>query len=88
MDLPTALSVFKQLEAQRVEYEREPDYRPPMFDVRLDASADRDDERTFRVRVSAGTFAAGDYEPLRFLIELASEHDLAVEVQNAGFELR
>lgn len=88
MDLKVALSVFKQLEAKRIDG-HDPEWKPPMFDVRLDAGSDRDDERTFRVRVSAGTlFAAGEVEPLRFLLDLASENDLTVEVQNAGFELR
>lgn len=87
MDLSEALVVFKLLEAERFT-EEEGD--PPKYDVRLDASTTRGmdgGDRSFRIRVTATDYLL-DRDGWLYVLEVAGEHGLEVDVQNSGMELR
>jgi hypothetical protein len=94
MDRRTAITVFTALEEVREhEHPGEGQYNPPTYDVRLDAGSDAPANelcpRSFRVRVTAGREAGGlDEDEWRFVLDLAKEHKLRVDVQNNGIELR
>lgn len=98
MDHSTAISVFNWLERQRFNDDgrwnadlEDPDagWNPPTYDVRLDASTSRNDEREFRVRVTPGG-STGGIEPALWgeVLQLAAKYSLQVDIQNAGMELR
>lgn len=99
MDLQTARAVFEQLESARFNEDGrfnddlenpESEWNPPTFDVRLDAVTGREnDEREFRIRVTPGGSTGGlDGDDWLAVLNLASEHELRVDVQNAGLDLR
>lgn len=89
MDLKTALSIFKDLEGRR--YDPEPGINTgtePIFDVRLDAGTDRDDGRSFRVRVTIGSYVSSvSAETWQVVLDVAAPYGLSVAAQNNGLEL-
>lgn len=99
MDRDTAIVVWTELEELRFEGTdtkdgfdaaevQEDPWTPPIYDVRLDAYVRRqDDERAYRIRVQ-GNDSVVDTADWKRVLELAEEHDLAVDLSNSAIELR
>lgn len=93
MNLATGVAVFEALEKDRFA-ENNPGDEPfvcPVYDVRLIADTTRESmERSYMVRVTPGGAMGGtfDRDNWLYVLELAGEHELDVDLQNAGMELR
>lgn len=88
MDLHVALAVFTALEASRIPDESrlepgENPYEPPTHNVRLDAASDRNEERTYRIRVTSDPTPNAHRE----VIDLADVHGLSLRLENTAIEL-
>lgn len=88
MELATAVAVWKRLEAEnRTEWEGD----PPVYDVRLDASTNMDkvsNHRYFRIRVLGAKGTGGlDADEWRYVMDVANEFDLGLDVSNNALEL-
>lgn len=92
LDLQTALAIFGVLEAHRYDaVDGEMDGIEPIFDVRLDATTNRNDEREYRIRATPGAIKTLTGETWQMVIDLARGVDdgwLTVDIQNSGMELR
>lgn len=89
MNLKTALTIFGRLEKLRYAAD-EPalmDGTEPIFDVRLDAVTDRDEKRTYRIRVTLGSIKEVTGETWQLVIDEAVAHECSIDVQNSGLEL-
>lgn len=93
MDKETAIALWQAIEKKRAVDEfaansGDGNIAIPLFDVRLDASADGNEERIFRVRVSNGPGWPG-VEGYSDVLALAAEveDDIHMLVQNNGIEL-
>lgn len=89
MDLKTAVSVF-QLLATDSQTETTPSgtWTTLTYDVRLDATTDSD-SRACRVRVTPGRESGGIGEDeWRYVLDLAKQHELDVDIENSGMVLR
>jgi len=95
MDKATALSVFTALESQRsVDDEPQREYKPPTFDVRLDAGSaerravlDGGIERTYRLRLAPSKWGPPTSDDWRYVLEIAEENGLTVDLQNSAMEM-
>lgn len=91
MELDTALKVFTTLEKNKRAIEDAVDpFIVPVYHVRLDAGVLPSDEsvRDFTVRVTPLRGGWLDREDWLYVLELASEYELNVDLQNAGMQLR
>ena len=86
MDHDTAVRVFNALEKPRYLYE---DEAYPRMRVRLDADANVDEQRVFRLFVRRHPGAPFDdaQDDWRYVLDLVQEHGLSIEVENAGMAL-
>lgn len=87
MNRTQAMTLFNALEERRG-LDSDADFQPPTYDVRLDAISTVDDnERRFRIRVTAGRGTGGIYaDHWRFVLDQA-DGDVDVDIQNSGIEL-
>lgn len=83
MEKDKALDLFGAFERMRATDDQEP--LPPIFEVRLDAMSDREDEREFRVRVMGTPWAETSH--WREVVLLAQEQEVEASIQNCGIEL-
>lgn len=86
MNLETALAVFRALEAYRYNTDEAVE-NSPIFDVRLDAGTDRDETRTYRVRVSTGPIDDVSGETWQFVLDVCILHDLTTRLANSAIEI-
>jgi hypothetical protein len=86
VDQDVALSVFTKLEKPRRAVEDAIDpFIVPVYEVRLTARENKNMDRDYMVRVTpACELGADDW---LYVLEVAGEHDLSVDLQNAGMEL-
>lgn len=84
------LLVFENL-STRMSVDPEPDdsepWTAPVYDVRLDAGSDNNEDRTYRLFVRMA-FGADPVPDFRYLLDIAEEHGLEVRFDNNGIELR
>lgn len=91
MELDTALKVFTTLEKNKRAIEDAIDpFIVSVYHVRLDAGVLPSDEnvRDFTVRVTPLRGGWLDRDDWLYVLELASEYELNVDLQNAGMQLR
>lgn len=91
MERDTALEIFSTLEKNRraIDDAVEP-FIVPVYAVRLDATVEPGDEseRDFTVRVTPLRGGWLNRDDWQYVLEVASEHEVEVDLQNAGMELR
>jgi hypothetical protein len=84
MERSKALALFSSLEREK-NTDLEGD--PPVYDVRLDATMDRQtEERTYRVRVTEPGWPIGR-DAWQYVFEQAAELEVDAIIQNSGVEL-
>lgn len=91
MELDTALKVFTTLEKnKRAIHDAIDPFIVPVYHVRLDASALPSDEtvRDCTVRVTPVRGGCLDRDDWLYVLEVAGDHEVDVDLQNAGMELR